>query len=118
MPWMMNGKCYATPAEANAAFASSFPILGDVNFTSWVSSSVSAAGVLTYAVSTRPIASNTVSSRTGTMQLVSCPEPDPKPITFDAAAAGALWAFLFCFVIVLYLVSKSAGSVLAALKRF
>lgn len=117
MPFVMNQKCFATPAEANAAFQSNFPIL-DVNFTSLVSSSVNASGVLNYSVSTRPITNNTVSSRTGTMQLASCSTPDPLPTEFDAVVAGALWVFFFSFVLTLYLISKSSGAILLALRRF
>lgn len=118
MPFLINGKCLATAAEANLAFMSNFPQLGDTNYTSWVSSSVSNAGVLNYSVSTRSISGNPVSSRSGTMQLASCPTPDPLPTQFDTLAAGALWAFFFCFVMVLYLVARSAGSILTAIRRF
>lgn len=118
MPFLVNGKCLATAAEANLAFASNYPQLGDINYTSLVSSSVSNAGVLNYSVSTRPISGNPVSSRTGTMQLASCPTPDPLPTQFDTVAAAGLWVFFFSFVLILYLVSKSAGTVLAAIKRF
>lgn len=118
MPYLINGKCWATAAEANLAFMSNYPQLGDVNYTSWLSSSVSVSGVLTYSLSSRPISGNAVSSRTGTMQLAGCSTPDPLPTEFDAIAAAGLWAFFFCFVMVLYLVAKSAGSILVSIKRF
>lgn len=37
---------------------------------------------------------------------------------FDYAVAGAIWGMAFTFVVGLYLVSKSAGTILSAIRNF
>lgn len=110
------GHCYATESEALAAFQTSFPKLGDVNWTAHVSSSINGTGLLSYSVLTRPITSNTVSSRTGTIQLPSC---DPVDVAeFDPAAAGGVFSFFFLGVAGLWYFSKNIGLILEAVRKF
>jgi hypothetical protein len=114
--WVFENHCYAAPVDALTAFENLYPIIDQSgNYTSFVSASVSASGLLTYSLQTRPITSNALSSRTGTMQLVSCSSPD---VPFDYTGAGALWGFLFTFTVGVYLVSKKAGLILEAVRRF
>ncbi len=110
------GQCYATNAEALAAFQKSFPKWGDVNVTAHTSSSISATGLVTYSVLTRPITGNTVSSRTGTLQLVGC-DPVDAPV-FDPVAAGGVFAFFFLGVAGTWYLSQNLGLILEAVKKW
>jgi len=83
MGFSYSGICYETPADALAAFQTAFPVWGDINVTALSSSSVSGGGLLTYSVQTRPISTNTVASRTGTLQLSVC---DPVNATTPTAS--------------------------------
>lgn len=83
--------CYETTAEALAAFQKQFPSIGDINYVGHVSSSISPAGVISYSLETRPIASNTVSSRTGSFTLSSC-SPADAPVT-TVAPEDVLFVF-------------------------
>lgn len=116
MPYGFAGACYATTGEALEAFQKSFPLLGDVNWTGHVSSSITATGLINYSVLTRPITSNTLSSRTGTFQLASCSEVDLSP--FDPVVGAAVFALFFASVAGLFVVSKSAGLILEAIKKW
>jgi hypothetical protein len=72
--------CYETATDALAAFQKSFPSFGDVNYVGHVASSIDAGGTLTYSLQALEIASNTLSSRTGTFTLASC-SPADAPVT-------------------------------------
>ena len=110
----INGLCYAAPADALTAFNNLYPIVGETNMTYLVSSSVTAGGVLTYSLNTRPITGNTLTSRAGTLQLTPCTNPDAP---YDYANAGAIWAFFFSFTICLWLVAKNAGLIMNFIRR-
>jgi len=110
------GHCYATTGEALESFQKSFPVWGDVNVTAHVSSSIDAGGLLTYSVLSRPIASNTVSSRTGTLQLATCGMVD-APV-FDPVAAGGVFAFFFLGVAGTWYLSQNLGLILEAVKKW
>jgi hypothetical protein len=116
MPYAHAGHCYATTGEALEAFQKSFPVWGDANVTALASSSVNASGLLTYSVLTRPITSNTVSSRTGTLQLASCSTVD-APV-FDPVAAGGVFAFFFLGVAGTWYLSQNLGLILEAVKKW
>lgn len=110
------GRCYATESEALQAFTSSFPKWGDVHVTGLVSASISPAGLVSYSVLTRPITSNTVSSRTGTLQLFTC---DPVSLPeFDPVAAGGIFVFFFSGVAGLWYFSKNLGLILQAVRKW
>ncbi len=111
-----SGQCYATNADALAAFQKSFPVWGDINVTAHVSSSINASGLVTYSVLSRPIASNTVSSRTGTLQLAAC-SPVDAPV-FDPVAAGGIFAFFFLGVAGTWYLSQNLGLILEAVKKW
>lgn len=108
------GLCYSTPADALTAWNNQFPVFDSANITYLVSSSVTAAGALTYSLNTRPITSNTLSSRTGTLQLTPCTKPDAP---YDYANAGAIWAFFFSMTVGLWLVAKNAGAIINFVRR-
>lgn len=116
MPFAYAGHCYATTGEALEAFQVSFPRWGDVNVVGHVSSSIDGAGVLSYSVLTRPIASNTVSSRTGTIQLATCSAVDAPE--FDAVAAGGVFAFFFLGAAGTWYLSQNLGLILEAVKKW
>lgn len=111
--WIFAGYCYATSADALNAFVKQYPIIGEVQYTSFVSATVNASGVLNYNLSTRPITSNTLSSRTGSMQLQSCATPDDFSLT--TALAG--FAFFFSTTLFFYAVARGAGSILEKIRR-
>ena len=115
MGFVVSGHCYATPADALTAFHNLYPIIGETNYTGFVSGSVSASGLLTYSLETRPVTSNKLSSITGTFQLASCSSPD---VPYDYTGAGAIWAVMFTLTLSIYLISKSAGVILEAVRRF
>ena len=108
------GLCYATPAAALVAFQTLYPIVGETQYTYLQTAKITAAGALTYDVRTRPLSSNTLTSRTGTLYLTPCDKPDAP---YDYANAGAIWAFFFSFTVVLWLIAKNAGLILDFIKR-
>ncbi|KAF0162997.1 MAG: hypothetical protein FD157_3515 [Rhodocyclaceae bacterium] len=116
MPFAYAGHCYATTEEALEQFQSSFPVWGDINVTAHASSSINATGLITYSVLTRPIASNTVSSRTGSLQLAACGTVD-APV-FDPVAAGGVFAFFFVGVAGTWYLSQNLGLILEAVKKW
>jgi hypothetical protein len=109
------GYCYATPADVLVAFQNQFPIVGEIQYTSHVSSSITAAGVVTYTLSTRAITSNLATNRTGSMQMVPCAKVDAP---LDYTVAGALFIFFFSSVVMLWFAAKNAGVIVAAVRRF
>lgn len=71
---------------------------------------------ISYQAQQRSWASNTLSSRTGSFVLQSCPEvtaPD-----FDPVSAGLIWTFFFSFVVSLWIVAKNAGVIINAIRKF
>lgn len=117
MPYGYAGTCYATTGEALESFQKSFPKLGDVNWTSHVSSSINTTGQITYSVQIRPITSNTLSSRTGSFQLAGCSVVDAES-PFDPAVASGIFVFFFASIVTVWVVSKNAGLILEAVKRW
>lgn len=116
MPYAYAGHCYATTGEALEQFQKTFPVWGDINVTAHTTSSINATGLITYSVLTRPISTNTVSSRTGTLQLVACGTPD-APV-FDPVAAGGVFAFFFLGVAGTWYLSQNLGLILEAVKKW
>lgn len=116
MPFGYAGHCYATTVEALEAFQKSFPVWGDINVTAMVSSTINGTGLISYSVLTRPIATNTVSSRTGTLQLMPCGEVD-APV-FDPVAAGGVFAFFFIGVAGTWYLAQNIGLILEAVKKW
>ena len=90
MPFAYSDHCYATSGEALEAFQKGFPIFGDTVWVWHTTSSINAAGAITYTVETKSSTGNATSTRSGTIQLASCSTPD-APV-FDPVAAAALWA--------------------------
>lgn len=116
MPFAYSGQCYATTAEALQVFQKGFPLMGDTVWTWHTSSSISAAGVITYSLISKPTTTNTTSVRTGSMQLASCSTPD-APV-FDAVAAGGVFAFFFLGVAGTWYLSQNLGLILEAVKKW
>lgn len=112
---VFQGVCYAFPSDALVAFKQLYPIIGETNYTSYVSGSISSSGLISYSLSTRAITSDTVYSRSGSMQLVGCNAPD---VPYDYTGAGEIWAFFFSFTVCLWFVAKNAGLIVNAVKRF
>lgn len=111
--WIFSGYCYATSAEALSAFQKQYPIIDQSgNYTSFVTASVNASGLLSYTLNNRPITSSITTSRTGTMQLSSCSKPDD----FSLSAALEAFAFFFSTTIFFYAVGRGAGAVLEAIR--
>jgi hypothetical protein len=106
MGFAYQGYCYQDAPKANEAFQQTFPLI-DVNITYLVSSSITGSGLITYNLLTRPMTSNTLSSRTGTLQLSSCTESlgiQPSPFVMtqsDALSVGVAIATLWLVVGVL-----------------
>lgn len=115
MPFAVQGQCYATPAEALAGFQLLYPMFGDANYVAHSASSITASGLLSYTVLQRPITGNTVTSRTGTMQLTQCTVSE---VPFDPVAASGIFVFFFASVVSLWFLSKNIGTILQAVKRF
>lgn len=116
MPFGYAGHCYATTGEALEAFQKSFPVLGDTNWVWHTSSSISAAGLITYNVITKPTTTNSTSTRSGTMQLATCSTID-APV-FDPVAAGGVFAFFFLGVAGTWYLSQNLGLILEAVKKW
>lgn len=117
MPFATAGKCWGTTAEALTAWQKSFPIFGDVNWQWHNSSSISSSGLITYSISQKPTTTNTVSARTGTMQLTACSAVDETP-AFDPVAAGGVFAFFFLGVAGTWYLSQNLGLILEAVKKW
>lgn len=115
MPFAYAGRCYETEGDVLVAFRESFPKWGDVHVTTHVSSSVNVSGVLSYSVQTRPITSNTVSTRTGSFQLVTCVDVEP---VFDPVQAGGIFVFFFVGVASTWYISENIGLILQAIKKW
>lgn len=116
MPFAYSGHCYATVGEALEAFQVSFPKLGDTVWTWHTSSSISAGGLITYSLVSKPSTTNTTSTRTGTMQLATCSTPDAP--AFDPVAAGGVFAFFFLGVVMTWILSQNVGLILEAIKKW
>lgn len=116
MPYALSGSCYETTADALQSFINSFPRDdGGGNFLSLTSATLNGA-TINYQVQQRAWTSNTLSSRTGSFVLQSCPEvtaPD-----FDPVSAGLIWTFFFSFVVSLWIVAKNAGVIINAIRKF
>jgi len=116
MPFAYAGHCYATHGEALEAFQKSFPMLGESLWTWHESSSIDAAGMVTYSVVTKPATGNNTTTRSGTLQLAGCGTPDAAE--FDAVAAGGVFAFFFLGVAMTWLLSQNIGLILEAIKKW
>lgn len=115
MPYALSGSCYETTQDALQSFVSSFPRDDGGNFVTLTSATLSGT-TISYQAQQRPWTGNTVSSRTGSFILQSCPEvtaPD-----FDPVSAGIIWTFFFSFVVSLWIVAKNAGVIINAVRRF
>jgi hypothetical protein len=100
MGYAFAGTCHETAGDALVAFNKSFPVWGDVNVTALSSSSVTGGGLLSYSVLTRPISTNVVASRTGTLQLSACSDVDAISATasfLDGMTLG--WGIVFAMVV-------------------
>lgn len=115
MPFAYAGHCYATTGEALEAFQKTFPVIGDVQWTGHVASSIDASGALSYTVETRAMTGNGLSSRTGTLYLVGCAEADFAP--FDPVAAASMWTVMFSITLTLWVTAKKSGMILAFFKK-
>lgn len=110
------GHCYATTEEALEAFQKSFPVLGDTNWQWHNSSSISATGLITYSVTTKPTTTNTTSTRSGTMQLSTCSVVD-APV-FDPVAASGVFGVFFVGVVGSWYLAQNLGLILEAVKKW
>lgn len=72
MPYAFNGRCYETTAEGLKAFQVSFPRVDGTATEALNSSSINATGLVTFSIAHRPLTTNTVTARTGTLQLTAC----------------------------------------------
>lgn len=115
MPYGYAGRCYETTAEALEAFRVSFPIFGDTYVQTLQSASVVPGGSVLYTVGVRPVQSATVTSRSGSFVFQSCSDVVPP---FDAATAGAIFAFFFLGVAGSWVVAQNAGLILQAIKKW
>lgn len=116
MPLAYAGHCYTTAGDALEAFQNTFPVVGDVQWTWHMASSITEAGALSYQVQTRTMANNNLYSRTGTIYLAECATPDVAD--FDPAAAGGVFAFFFLGVAGAWLLSKNIGLILEGIKKW
>lgn len=117
MPYGYSGQCYSTTGEALERFQKGFPILGESNWQSHVSSSVNSGGLITYTVSIKSLSGLMgVSSVSGTMQLATCGTVD-APV-FDPVAAGGVFAFFFLGVAGVWYLSQNLGLILEAVKKW
>ncbi|HQC80829.1 MAG TPA: hypothetical protein PLS67_09995, partial [Accumulibacter sp.] len=64
---------------------------------------------------TRPLTSNNLYSRTGSLSLATCTKPD---VPYDYTGAGAIWAFFFTTTLGFWLVAKKAGLILEAVRKW
>lgn len=116
MPYAYAGHCYATTGQALEAFRMTFPVIGEVQWTGHVASSIDASGALSYTVETCAMTGNGLNSRTGTLQLAPCAEVDA--VAFDPVAAGGVFAFFFLGVAGTWLLSQNLGLILEAVKKW
>ena len=115
MPFGYDGQCYATTGEALEAFQESFPVFSTGYFISHVSSSVNAAGVVSYTMAERQYGSNIVNNRINTFTLAPCVTPD-APV-FDPVAAGGVFAFFFLGVAGTSYLSQNLGLIVESVKK-
>lgn len=108
MPFLFNGQCFGTPAEALQGFQRGFPIMGEAGVVDLLSSSIDAAGVISYGSGYLAWTSSNEVSRVGTIQLVPCSTPDSA---FDGAMAGEFFFYAFGVVVFAYLLGFAVGQV-------
>jgi hypothetical protein len=114
--YALGGQCYVDGAHALQAFVNSFPVQdGGGNFLTLVSASLSGT-TINYSVNQRAWTSNGLASRTGSFVLQTCTELTAP--SFDPLSAGAIWTFFFSSVLMLWLISRSAGSIIEAVRKF
>lgn len=116
MPFAFAGHCYATTGEALGAFQASLPMVSNAVWMWHASSSVDAAGVLSYSVKTHSMMDGSSTTRSLSVQLVSCSTPDAP--AFDPVAAGGVFAFFFLGVAGTWLLSQNLGLILEAVKKW
>lgn len=116
MPFAYAGHCYATTEEVLEAFQTTFPVIGEVQWTGHVASSITGTGNLSYSVETRAMTGNGLNSRTGSIQLATCSTPD-APV-FDPVAAGGVFAFFFLGAAGTWYLSQNLGLILEAVKKW
>lgn len=77
MPYAWNGICYQDTAYALEAFALSIPSSAGSTINAFTSApTVSAAGLITWSISNRPLTTTAATTRTGTTQLLACTSPE------------------------------------------
>ncbi len=109
------GQCLSTFDEATDAHWSRVsPVVGD-GFYSQV---IKQGGYWLLDMHTRDPNTNLITARSmATVSTPSFPVCD-LPAEFSPVVAGSLFVFFFCFVMGLYIVSKNAGVILDAIRRW
>lgn len=117
MGYQVGQFCYVDTITALDAFRETFPLIDGNGLVSHVSSSITVGGQVSYSVAQRAWSSNTLNSRTGTIQLVACTDVD-APSAFDPAVAGSIFAVFFIGVVGTYLLSANIGLILEGIKKW
>jgi len=81
MPYGYAGHCYETTGEALETFQKSFPVMGDTVWVWHTSSSISASGLITYSLISKPTTTNTTATR-----MASPAGQSPRPGLNNAPA--------------------------------
>lgn len=104
--YALNGQCFAEPNEAIDSFTSMFPQLDTTSGNSvwWTVYSILLVGN-TFKVK---LVKDSVIQPEIFINVADC---TTQP-NFDPVLAGSLWTLAFSFVVGLYLVSRSAGTIL------
>jgi hypothetical protein len=115
MPHAFKGVCYGDSASSLEAFRLSFPWISE-NYVVWHgSSSASADGsFLLYSAYRYPLSGGVAPNINSYMYLAPCDHVD---LPYDYMGAGGIWSFFFIFVLSLYLIAKSAGAVINAVRH-
>lgn len=75
MGYAWNGTCYQDTTQALGAFATDVPSIDAAGINAFTAApTISAAGLITWSISNRPLSGTTATTRTGTTQLQTCTE--------------------------------------------
>lgn len=116
MPYSYSGVCYADAPKALEAFRADFPFNDPYALITHVSSSVTTTGLISYTANHRLWGNNTLSSRTGTIQLPSCATVTAKE--FDPVTASGAFILFFSAVVSIFWLTKNISLILEAVKKW
>ncbi len=114
--YAVNDRCYESNVKAFEAYTNKFPIWDNGGYILYLNSATLDNGRIDYTFRRVTISSGSESNFSGQYFLNTCTELSAP--AFDPVAAGAIWTFFFAFVVSLFVVSKSSGAIIEAVRKY